>query len=90
MKHKVCQCCELKEMKSVGQVGGYEQLVCGGCGYVRFIHDSEHVNHALYEADTDYNDDLNIANDFQDFIQWNHNKAQQFMQENILMLEPMC
>ena len=81
MSHKECQCCELKEMESIGQFGEYEQLVCSGCGYVRFVHGSEAVNHTLYEADTDYNDDLNVANDFQDFIQWNHNKAQQFMQE---------
>ena len=81
MNHKECQCCGLKEMKSIGQVGEYEQLVCSGCGYVRFVHGSEEVNHTLYEADTDYNDDLNVANDFQDFIQWNHNKAQRFMEE---------
>ncbi len=58
----------------------YEQLGCGGCGYVRFIHGSEEVNHTLYESDADYNDDLNVANDFQDFIQWNHNKALRYIQ----------
>ena len=79
MNHKECQCCGLKVMKSIGHVGEYEQFVCSGCGYVHFVHGSEEVNHTLYEADTDYNADLNVANDFQDFIQWNHNKAQQFM-----------
>jgi len=67
-------------MKLIGRVGEYEQLLCNECGYVRFVHGYEEVNNTLYEADTDYNDDLNVANDFKDFIQWNHNKALQYMQ----------
>lgn len=74
-----CQCCGLQGMKSIGRVGEYEQMSCDSCGYVRFIHHSDEVNHQLYEADADYNDDLSVANDFEDFIQWNHNKALQYM-----------
>lgn len=79
LNHKECQCCGLQEMRSIGRVSEYEQMVCDGCGYVRFVHGSEEVNNTLYEADTDYNDDLNVANDFEDFIQWNHDKALQYM-----------
>jgi 2-polyprenyl-3-methyl-5-hydroxy-6-metoxy-1,4-benzoquinol methylase len=66
-------------MKLFGRVGEYEQWTCGVCGHVHFIHDSNKIKNALYEADTDYNDDLSVANDFEDFILWSHNKALQYM-----------
>lgn len=79
LNHKECQCCGIQEMESIGHFGKYEQLACNECGYVRFVHDSDEVNHTLYETDDDYNYDLSVANDFEDFIQWNHNNAMQYL-----------
>jgi 2-polyprenyl-3-methyl-5-hydroxy-6-metoxy-1,4-benzoquinol methylase len=79
LNHNECQCCGFQKMKSIDRIGEYEQIACDGCGYVRFVHRSEEVNHQLYETDTDYNDDLDVAKDFEDFIQWNHNKAMQYL-----------
>jgi len=79
LNYKKCQCCDRTEMKIIGRVGDYEKLNCQGCGYVRFVNASKEVNNTLYETDTDYNDDLNVANDFEDFIQWNHNKSLQYL-----------
>ena len=75
-----CQCCGHQEMKLIGRVGEYEHMLCNECGYVRFVHCTEEVSNTLYEEDTDYNDDLDVADDFEDFIQWNHNRALQYLQ----------
>ena len=75
----VCQCCGHQEMRSITQFKGYAQMLCDSCGYVRFIHLSKQVSHLLYEDDSDYNDDLSVANDFEDFIHWNHNKALRYI-----------
>lgn len=75
----VCQCCGHQEMRSITQFKEYEQMLCDSCGYVRFIHLSKQVSHLLYEDDSDYNDDLSVANNFEDFIHWNHNKALRYI-----------
>jgi len=67
-------------MKAIGWIEKYEQMSCDSCGYVRFIHHVKEVSHLLYEDDSDYNDDLSVANDFEDFIHWNHNKALRYVQ----------
>lgn len=82
-------------MRLIGQVGEYEQIQCNGCEYVNFSHFSKEVNNHLYEADTDYNDDLSVANDFEDFIQWNHKKALRYLVEkypegNVSVLDVGC
>lgn len=79
LRRMECQCCGLQGMKLVGRVGEYKQMSCDSCGYVRFVHHSDEVSHQLYEADADYNDDLSVANDFEDFIQWNHKKTLQYI-----------
>ena len=79
LNYVVCQCCGNQEMKAIGRIEEYEQMLCDSCGYVRFIHLSKEVGHLLYEADSDYNDDLSVANDFEDFIHWNHNKALRYI-----------
>jgi 2-polyprenyl-3-methyl-5-hydroxy-6-metoxy-1,4-benzoquinol methylase len=81
LKRTECQCCAIQAMDIVGKVGEYEQTLCKNCGYVRFVHSFDQVNHQLYESDADYNDDLSVAKDFEDFIQWNHNKALQYLTE---------
>ena len=95
LNHKECQCCGIQEMESIGHFGKYEQLACNECGYVRFVHDSYEVNHTLYETDDDYNDDLSVANDFEDFLQWNHNNAMQYLNTkypggNVSVLDVGC
>ena len=50
-------------------------LLCEKCEYVHFMNCSNNISHLLYESDNDYNDDLNVANDFNDLIHWNHKKA---------------
>jgi 2-polyprenyl-3-methyl-5-hydroxy-6-metoxy-1,4-benzoquinol methylase len=77
--HLFCQCCGHLEMKIIGQIVKYDQLLCEKCEYVRFLNHSNVVSQFLYESDNDYNDDLNVANDFNDLIHWNHNKALQYL-----------
>ena len=79
INHLVCQCCGYLEMKVIGRIVEYDQLLCEKCRYVRFIHRSNEVSHLLYESDNDYNDDLNVANDFNDLIHWNHKKALKYI-----------
>ncbi len=74
-----CQCCGLNGMKVIGHTGEYEQFLCESCGYVRFFHISKEVGHQLYEADADYNDDLVVATDYVDLIQWNHKQALKYL-----------
>lgn len=74
-----CQCCGLHRMKAIGHTGEYEQFLCESCGYVRFFHLSKEVDHQLYEADADYNDDLVVATDYVDLIQWNHKQAVKYL-----------
>ena len=81
LKRTKCQCCTIQEMDIVGKVGEYEQTLCINCGYVRFVNSLNQVNHRMYESDADYRDDLSVAKDFEDFIQWNHNKALQYLTE---------
>ena len=68
LNHVVCQCCGHQKMKAIGWIEKYEQMSCDSCGYVRFIHHVKEVSHLLYEDDSDYNDDLSVAKDFEDFI----------------------
>ena len=79
LNHVVCQCCGHQEMRAIERIEEYEQMLCDSCGYVRFIHLSKEVSHLLYETDADYNDDLSVANDFEDFIHWNHIKALRYI-----------
>ncbi len=76
-----CQCCGVHEMESVGSVDEYVQLLCKNCGYVRFAHLSKEVDNQLYEADSDYNDDLVLASDFEDLLQWNHKQAVKYLKK---------
>jgi 2-polyprenyl-3-methyl-5-hydroxy-6-metoxy-1,4-benzoquinol methylase len=74
-----CQCCGLHRMKAIGHTGEYEQFSCESCGYVRFLHLSKEVDQRLYEADSDYKDDLVVATNYVDLIQWNHKQALKYL-----------
>jgi 2-polyprenyl-3-methyl-5-hydroxy-6-metoxy-1,4-benzoquinol methylase len=95
LKQTECQCCSIQAIKMVGKVGEYEQTFCKSCGYVQFINSFDQVNHQLYESDTDYKDDLSVAKDFEDLIQWNHKKAFQYLNKkypsrNVKILDVGC
>ena len=68
-------------MESVAHIDDYEQFLCGTCGYVHFAHLSKEVDNTLYEADADYNDDLVLAADFADLLQWNHKQAVKYLKK---------
>lgn len=53
----------------------YAHLRCSDCGYERFLADAPMASAALYAQDADYRDDLAIAENPQDLLQWSHRHA---------------
>ena len=77
MEH--CKCCGSKEIKKIGQFNAYSHYLCIKCSFEFFINQNKESSNNLYENDSDYDADLKVSKNFNDLIQWNHNKAIKFL-----------
>ena len=77
MEH--CKCCGSKEIKEIGQFNDYLHYLCTRCSFEFFINQNKESSNNLYENDPDYDSDLDVSKNFNDLIQWNHNKAIKFL-----------
>src|SRR2546429_9756570 len=81
MNEKLCNCCGNEQMVFLENFNEFEHIKCKNCGYEYFSRQYPEINAQLYENDADYNDDLGIAADFTDLLQWNHKKAVRFLNQ---------
>lgn len=62
-------------MRHVNFFNEYDHYICLNCGYENFQSFNKKILAKIYENDTDYNSDIDIAKDHKDLIQWNHVQA---------------
>lgn len=82
-----CLCCGDNNLLFVDKGhGGFTVSVCEKCGFEHFFvkKDRTTISGKMYESDSDYQDDLILASDHQEMLQWQHRYALHFFSKSNL------
>lgn len=88
MKNSQCTCCGSKSIKKLAPYGKYDHYKCEDCGYEHFYTSVSEAVAKLYENDSDYEDDLNVAKTYRDYILWHHAIAIKFLKDRFKTKRP--
>lgn len=70
-------------MEASGEHSGFIHAICTSCGFEHFYAEDSIIDATLYEEDSDYLEDLNVARNHRDLIQWCHKKAIKYLKKEL-------
>jgi 2-polyprenyl-3-methyl-5-hydroxy-6-metoxy-1,4-benzoquinol methylase len=80
-----CDCCNSSNVVYALPYLEYQHIICLDCGFEKYFQPNSSIIANLYEDDSDYNDDLNVFHNPNDFMLWHHWEAIKYLKSHSLI-----